>query len=365
MKKKLYEILHKVVNEGLIIQLDDKSSLIASKNPDFFSDFSFLIEPIVVYTPHFFMTSLELQEFYSIQVLNKEIVEALELTEYSKPSLFWKESLFDEFKLDFYAIQDKIHNGEIEKALPITMECSKWIPNSQDRLLIILNIFKNSTNQRAYGYFSKTEGLLGLTPEVLFERNDEHIKTMALAGTQVKDQSDRALKSDTDCSLLNDQKERCEHQYVIEKIKSTLATFGEVHVGETQILELPTLRHLYTEISCNRTIKIEKTKIENDKNLIEIIHPTPALGIYSSRGFDWRWLHGLNHQDQRARFGAPFGFSTKTKSLVLVGIRNLQWNTTGSNIFSGCGIVSNSQLEKEWKELRAKRQSVKAILGLE
>jgi isochorismate synthase EntC len=48
----------------------------------------------------------------------------------------------------------------------------------------------------------------------------------------------------------------------------------------------------------------------------------------------------------------------------LVAIRNIQWQDEKIRLGSGCGIVKSSQIEREWQELKLKRESVKRMLSI-
>ena len=47
-----------------------------------------------------------------------------------------------------------------------------------------------------------------------------------------------------------------------------------------------------------------------------------------------------------------------------MAIRNLQWNGDALRIGSGAGLLPESHLEREFEELREKREQVKALLGV-
>ena len=73
----------------------------------------------------------------------------------------------------------------------------------------------------------------------------------------------------------------------------------------------------------------------------------------------------MPYQKDRGLFGAPIVFSiSRNEFLGLVAIRCLIWNFEGSKIGSGGGLVSSSQFEKEWGELKLKRDSVYQALGI-
>jgi menaquinone-specific isochorismate synthase len=148
---------------------------------------------------------------------------------------------------------------------------------------------------------------------------------------------------------------------VVQDILQSLANYGELKTAGPQILELPTLFHLKTDIQC----EIPKDHTFSFFNACRALHPTPALGV-SPRTYGYEWMKSLPEQRERRGFGAPWGISwSKDEALCLVAIRNLQWDKSGCRIGSGCGIVAQSDLKQEWRELAQKRQSVKKVLGLE
>jgi menaquinone-specific isochorismate synthase len=202
-----------------------------------------------------------------------------------------------------------------------------------------------------YGYWQNGEGILGATPETLFVRTAEQVRTMALAGTLSK------KSGKTPREFLKDPKELHEHQLVVKDIQQRLQRLGWVRTAATEVIELPTLYHLRTLIE----IDVHNADIQE---LVQLLHPTPALGV-SPRNYGLGWMRDLPYQKDRGLFGAPLLFSlSENETICLVAIRNLQWSAAGSRIGSGGGLVSASDLQSEWKELALKRESVMKALGL-
>lgn len=267
----------------------------------------------------------------------------------------WQGAEIQSFSSSFKSILEQIRAGALKKAVPIVFENSTEIPGPQRLAAMIRALIKAPANLYVFGFWQNQQGILGATPEVLLRQSGRQLTTMALAGTCPK--TEAASRS----SLLADPKERHEHELVVQDIVQSLKTYGRLQVGETQVLELPTLFHLKTDIACELPEGADFSFFEACQSL----HPTPALGL-SPRSFGYQWMKTLPEQKERGGFGAPWGLQwSQNEALCLVAIRNMQWSTAGSRIGSGCGIVAQSDLQQEWRELFQKRQSVKKILGLE
>ncbi|MEK2689077.1 chorismate-binding protein [Bdellovibrio sp. GT3] len=263
----------------------------------------------------------------------------------------WQEPPESDFETDLEVIQKKIANQQIQKAVPVVFARSSQTVTSADRARMILNLLAAPETLYVFGFWQNGQGILGATPEVLFDYDRGLLQTMALAGTCPK--SDKAERE----SLLLDEKEMQEHHFVVEDLGKRLSQWGQVQSHGPTILELPTLYHLKTDfqVMC-------KSK-PDFRELVMQLHPTPALGV-APRAAGYKWMQELPGQEGRRGFGGPMAFLGAEEALCLVAIRNLQWDQNESMIGSGCGVVAASEFSREWRELFQKRLSVRKILGL-
>lgn len=269
--------------------------------------------------------------------------------------MVWEPADLQSFAASYNTILEKIHHGSLKKAVPIVFEKSTESVGPSRLVSMILSLLQAPATLYAFGFWQRGHGILGATPEVLLQQNGSQLKTMALAGTCPKSEASQRE------SLLKDAKERHEHDLVVQDIVSSLSHYGSLQTQGPQILELPTLFHLKTDLQC----QLADPKSFSFFEACATLHPTPALGV-SPRDFGYEWMRTLPEQKSRSGFGAPWGLQwSEDEALCLVAIRNLQWNPEGSRIGSGCGIVAQSDLQQEWRELSQKRTSVKKILGLE
>lgn len=359
---RLHFKLEQLVKDGCFIQTEQDQFLIltnCNSSESSFEENHF--KPFVTLSPFYCDPTKNIHTYNDFEYLDKtEILDCLQelifKNETNKQRMFkqnWQTPLFSDFNDSFQTIQNWIQSNEVQKAVPTIFERSSWTPTSVfEKLFLLKNAIENSAqHQRVYAIFNSEYGMIGATPEVLFELKGTHLKTMALAGTLQKTESTQAK------DLLNSTKDLDEHNFVVEFIKNNLSTYGDVKSIGPAILELPTLYHLKSDIEV-KNINIDPF------NLLKALHPTPALGIFSTTQ-NWKILQKLPFQKNRNWFGAPLGIAlSKDHFLALVCIRNIEWNSHESFISVGCGIVKESKVEKEWDELFYKRMAVKKLLNL-
>ncbi|MDE0151050.1 MAG: chorismate-binding protein [Bdellovibrionales bacterium] len=318
--------------EGLILQ--DHQHVFIAKAP-----FEVGSKPhpskICFYCPDFFSEKDEFIISDYVKSLDQaELLDFLSFYQerHSIPS--WVEPEFDDFKKQFDDFQSSKH---LIKVVPVVFAQSDFMPSFKQRAFLLKNILEKHIGF-AYGYWNSNQGLLGVTPEYLFEKKGEHIKTMALAGT--------GLISD---SLIADEKEMKEHQIVVDDLSDQLHDFRfeKSAVYEKTFGEL---KHLQTDLQFQSDVKF--------LSLVQKLHPTSALGG-SPKEQAMKWLLRYNHIMDRKRFGAPFAIHFPNgDGFALTAIRNIQWGRTSMILGSGCGLTAKSKLEKEWRELLLKREWV-------
>lgn len=315
------------------------------------------------YAPDFFLTHekpwLNFESTFEVNTLELlQYLTELNLASSLEP-LQWPAPPKDRFERAFDHLQNEIRQGTLEKGVPFTFERAQ-ASMTPTRLLGALKAMLTYSLERPvmpYGFWQE-EGILGCTPELLFRREGKTIRTMAMAGTRRHDEQGRL-------PLLEDPKERREHQLVIDSIATELEGFGKVVIGATEVAVLPQLSHLKTSIALHP----ENGEVSFGE-LIRALHPTPALGAFP-REAGWKWLHLLESQNDlpRNRYGAPFGAAWKDEQgheegLAVVAIRNVQWQNERILLCAGCGVIAESEFEREWQEVTGKIRAVKGILAL-
>lgn len=328
-----------------------------SINPSFYFPDFFLTAP----NPWF--THVSSKEV-SIDDLIHSIHALIPQTPHLKPKLDWQNTYQPHFAQTFADLQVRFTtddpNKKLQKAVPFIFET---VQQSMDKSLLawaLTHLLNYARTQPVYlyGYWDQNQGILGATPEILFSLEKDPnsspsiIRTKAVAGTA---RSPEQLNQ-----LLDNPKERHEHQLVIDGINTSLQYFGKVIHGTTSVLDLPGLAHLVTPIEVHIHRHLPPVDYEA---AVRALHPTPALGA-SPKHVGQQWLNNYQTLIDRRRFGAPVGFQTHDMSQCYVAIRNIQWDRSSISIGAGCGVVPESQLNNEWHEIQAKICAIKNMMGL-
>lgn len=350
MTKMTAEIYSEFIKSGTIISKNKKSLLIGwgerqwsqsplnGEGPDF-------------YFPDFFL-KIGMPWFCHDSWLEISSEELLEFNPENKTTpVKWETAQLPFFESKFLELQELIEQKELVKAVPYLFQTSNAKMTDQLLQSTLNSLCKYIGNFPAeiYGLWHGTEGFLGATPEILFNKlkHSNELETVACAGTFNSDIEDAEV-----CPKL-----LLEHGIVVEGIKKSLDIFGSVRQKALQQIKFACLTHLITPILVSLDEELDFTKI------VRSLHPTPALGAYP-RDKGMLWLEEYQMGMPRGRYGAPAGFQLNSHAKCLVGIRNVQWGTKGLLIGAGCGVVSGSTLKLELQEIHLKLQAIKELLGL-
>lgn len=293
--------------------------------------------------PDFFLQDLErawVPEKLELLSANQLLDSALPVS----TDLQWVEADRELFLKTHQQILNSIRDGEFQKMVPFTEFFSDGVITP----LSAMNHMKSlPANLFPYGLWNEKSGMLGATPELLYYRKGLVLKTMALAGT-----APVGLEA-----KLRTEKERVEHQLVIDGLVEVLSKFGGVKVGETKIIQYTHLCHLKTDV------EVELRGDVSDSDLIKALHPTAALGGWP-REASRQW-HSENKLSRgRGQFGAPMVVRYQDETWVLVCIRGVQWQDSKICLRVGCGVVEGSEAVSEWQELVLKKHATLRGIGL-
>ncbi|MEL7233810.1 MAG: isochorismate synthase, partial [Chloroflexota bacterium] len=296
------------------------------------------------------------------------------------------ETLFDDL---FWNFSGEVWNPEWEEAsdieYPMSFEAySEMITSATDRMKaeelekVVLSRmcqirFSNDVNiVRALEYLHEAypgchrflfepqphNAFYGATPETLVKVTGRDVYADALAGTVKRGstpEEDEAMGQ----QILNDPKERFEHDVVVQGMRQQLANYvDELHADDAPgLLKLGNVQHLHTPVS--GTLNADYGVLP----LVEALHPTPALG-----GQPRDIADGLITELEpitRGWYAAPIGWiDHEMNGHFGVGIRAAVSRKGTVWCYAGGGIVADSEPEREWRETELKFRPMLNAVGV-
>lgn len=199
----------------------------------------------------------------------------------------------------------------------------------------------------------------GATPEMLARVDGRDLHTMGLAGS-IRRGSTPAQDAALAQELLNSKKDLYEHAVVVDSIRRRLEpVVSDLHVSDVpEVLQLGYIQHLYSTI--HGRLK-EKSGI---LPIVEILHPTPALGG-SPRHLAIAFIREAEPVP-RGWYAAPVGWiDHHLDGVFSVAIRSAVAQERRVWLHAGAGIVADSDPQKEWEETALKFRPMLAALGME
>ncbi|MEJ6520710.1 isochorismate synthase [Shewanella bicestrii] len=211
-------------------------------------------------------------------------------------------------------------------------------------------------NSFQFGFqFSPERTYISCSPERLFRRRQQELFTEALAGTTVRglnQEEDTALAN----ALLEDNKNSIENQLVRRHIVSMLSPLSQ-HVGAEEAATIFKLNHIQ---HLHRAIRAELKQGVNDFQLLQALHPTPAVGGLP-RESAMRFIREREGY-MRGWYAGACGYFNKYESEFSVAIRSALIEPGKINLFAGAGIIAGSDPVAEWQELENKLATIMSIL---
>lgn len=211
-------------------------------------------------------------------------------------------------------------------------------------------------NHQCYHFmmaFDKQSGFLSSTPERLYLRQGTQLNSEALAGTVANDMDDNIAAQNAKW-LMEDSKNQHENLVVVDDICQQLqGIVTGIDVSPAKIIRLRKIQHLYRSIAATLISS-------SDSECLQRLQPTAAVCglpravarqfLTEHEPFSRRWYAGTG------------GFVSLNKSEFAVSLRCAQIEYQKLSLFSGAGIVSDSDPEQEWIEIENKAAGLKSLL---
>jgi menaquinone-specific isochorismate synthase len=205
-------------------------------------------------------------------------------------------------------------------------------------------------------YTFSCAGLVGATPELLIRRDGHEVRSLVLAGTMPRgdtDEEDARLAA----ALLSSAKEAEEHFYAADSVRQVLAPLCDVLdvPSGPELLTLPNVHHLGTRVV---------GRLATDRSALALaaaLHPTGAVGG-DPLEVAVDLIRELESMD-RGRYAGPVGWMDPDGNGEWgIALRCAQLDGTTARLFAGCGIVAGSDPAAELAETLSKFRPMRTAL---
>ena len=204
--------------------------------------------------------------------------------------------------------------------------------------------YLNKTHKNCFNFFicfNKNHTFIGSSPEKLISLKNKSYSIDAIAGSS---SNKRELKS---------KKEINEHTYVTKHIYDRMIKISTKFNQSKKpgILKLNYINHLYTKIS---------GRLKNKTHILALLsnlYPTPAL-LGDSSDMALKYIKKTEKSDRGWYAGAIGMYDENGDGKFYVPIRSGIIKNKNLLLFTGSGIVSQSNPEKEWDETTLKLEHI-------
>lgn len=261
-----------------------------------------------------------------------------------------------EWKQSIEEVKRRIVAGQMDKVVLARELRTKF--NDSLKIESVLGILlEEQPSCYIFAFEREDNCFIGASPEQLVQKESEIVKSMCLAGSIARGKTIAEDESLGD-TLLSDSKNLQEHDFVVQMIGNSLrAVCQQITTGERpELYKLKHIQHLFTPVV---------GQLKDDVSifqLIERLHPTPALGGYPKE-ISLETIREVELLD-RGWYAGPIGWMNfNGDGEFAVAIRSALLQEKEASLFAGCGIVENSDPESEYEETRIKFKPMLSALG--
>jgi isochorismate synthase len=272
------------------------------------------------------------------------------------PEAAVEQTPFEEWNAHVEHIRSAIARGEFHKIVA-ARSCRVALNDDFDVLHAIERLAAESTSTR-FAFRRATCTFLGASPEVLFSKTGRALSTHALAGTLPRSASGSQMLPS---ALLTSAKDLAEHAWVVRHLETSLAPL--VEDGVCAVSTTAKLRQVRDLVHLETPIDAVLRSDVGVGQLLEVLHPTPAVG-----GFPMReaaaWI--AENEDHRGWYAGGVGWiDASGDSCINVAIRSCLVGEGEALVYTGAGIVDASDATKEYEETAIKQGPMMRTLNVE
>jgi isochorismate synthase len=207
-----------------------------------------------------------------------------------------------------------------------------------------------------FGLWRGGRAFVGASPERLVRLDGRVVRASSLAGSVRRGETpaeDSRLVDD----LRESDKDRVEHAVVRDALVSALGDLcdGVTADDEPSVLTLRQIHHLHTEV---------RARLRAGRSILDLVrrlHPTPAVGG-QPRAAALGFLRA--HEDlDRGWYAAPVGWIGRDAGEFAVALRSALIIDAEATLYAGCGVVADSDAEREYAESALKLRPMEQALS--
>ncbi len=222
---------------------------------------------------------------------------------------------------------------------------------------LLVNLIDGSARGTVILYRYADVFFCGCTPELLVRKRGRELESMCLAGTcpAGANEAERAALAE---DLMNDAKNRAEHEHVVQFIRDVFArTCYDVEVpAEPEIMSLAHVQHLHTPA---------RAKVLEGVNLWDMVgdlHPTPATAG-TPVGEAKMLIRRIEKYNRGFYVGAAGFVDASGDGEFAVALRTGVFDGEMGWVYAGCGIIAGSDADAEFDEIDLKLKTVLSAFG--
>lgn len=265
------------------------------------------------------------------------------LTSKEKSSANFKSSLKDEYIMNVNTAKCEINQGSMDKVVLSNIR-KEELTNDFSAVDVFERLCSNYPHAFVYlMQIPEVGSWMGATPEQLLVVENEVVKTVSLAGTQVH----TGLSTE---KYHWKKKEIQEQAFVTDYVEGLLRSLKIENIIKTgpENYQAANLIHLKT------SFEFPKKELRNQFSaLLEALHPTPSVGgLPKIAAQQFVFQHEKHDRAYYTGFLGPVNIDEKI--FIFVNLRCIQLFEKQFVLYSGAGITSSSVAENEWIETQNK-----------
>ncbi|MEI7502867.1 MAG: isochorismate synthase [Paludibacter sp.] len=287
------------------------------------------------------------QDFLQNLALNSQFLEIKQPSEFEISS-----TLSEDFIQQVNLAKEEMTDGKFNKVVLSRVRLEK-LSDSFDASAFYLKLCAIYPHAFVYMIQLPEVGVwMGATPEPFLVIENEKVKTVSLAGTQ--------LATDADIESYNWSPKEIEEQGIVtnfvEQSLKSLQIKNYIKKGPENY-QAANLIHLKT------SFEFELSELNNHlDDFINTMHPTPSVGGLPKT--EARNFILANEKYDRAYYTGYLGpINIENKSNLFVNLRCLQLFEKHFALYSGAGITTSSNAEKEWEETNNKMKTLMNVMN--